>query len=194
MAFTLPDLGYAFDALEPHIDATTMQIHHDTHHAAYVANLNKALEGIDTGGRDLEDILRDIHSIPEERRQAVINHGGGHANHSLFWKILAPGGATSPQGELAAEIDRDFGSFERFQGLFSRAAMTQFGSGWAWLVRDKTGKLRVGNTANQNSPLMSGNTPIIGLDVWEHAYYLSYQNRRADYVKAFWNVINWSIA
>ena len=194
MAFSVPDLGYAFDALEPHIDARTMQIHHDKHHAAYVANLNQAVEGLDVGGRSIEEILSDIGSISEAKRQAVINHGGGHANHSLFWQILTPGGASTPQGDLARDIDRDFGSFESFKARFSKAATTVFGSGWAWRVRGADGKLRVGTTANQNSPLMTGNTPILGLDVWEHAYYLKYQNRRADYVEAFWKVVNWSIA
>ncbi len=194
MTLRVPDLGYAFDALEPHIDARTMEIHHDKHHAAYVTNLNKALEGIDTGGRSIEDILGSIDAIPAEKRQAVINHGGGHANHSLFWQILTPGGANAPVGQLAADIDRDFGSFDDFKARFSAAAIGQFGSGWAWLVRNDAGKLSVGSTANQNSPLMSGLTPIIGIDVWEHAYYLNYQNRRPDYVAAFWNVVNWTLA
>ncbi len=192
MTFRLPDLGYAFDSLEPHIDAKTMQIHHDKHHAAYVANLNKALEGIDTGNKSIEEILLDIDSIPADKRQAVINHGGGHANHSLFWQIMTPGGADAPIGQLAKDIDRDFGSFDDFKARFSQAAATHFGSGWAWLVRDADGKLSVTTTANQDSPLMSGKTPVIGLDVWEHAYYLNYQNRRPDYVAAFWNVINWT--
>lgn len=194
MAFKVPDLGYAFDSLEPHIDAKTMEIHHDKHHAAYVTNLNKALEGVDVGDQSIEDILRNIDQIPADKRQAVINHGGGHANHSLFWQILTPGGASAPQGQLAADIDRDFGSFDDFKARFSAAAIGQFGSGWGWLVRDAAGKLSVTATANQDSPLMSGKTPIIGVDVWEHAYYLNYQNRRPDYVSAFWNVINWSLA
>ncbi len=194
MTFRVPDLGYAFDALEPHIDAKTMQIHHDKHHAAYVTNLNKALEGINVGDYSVEDILRNIDKIPAGKRQAVINHGGGHANHSLFWQILTPGGASAPTGQLAADIDRDFGSFDDFKAQFSQASATHFGSGWGWLVRDAGGKLSVMATANQDSPLMSGKTPIIGLDVWEHAYYLNYQNRRPDYVAAFWNVVNWSLA
>lgn len=194
MTFRVPDLGYAFDSLEPHIDAKTMQIHHDKHHAAYVTNLNKALEGVDTGGKSIEDILRNIDDIPADKRQAVINHGGGHANHSLFWQILTPGGASAPSGQLAADIDRDFGSFDDFKAQFSQASATHFGSGWGWLVRDADGKLSVTSTANQDSPLMSGQTPIIGLDVWEHAYYLNYQNRRPDYVAAFWNVVNWTLA
>ncbi|MEM7581775.1 MAG: superoxide dismutase [Acidobacteriota bacterium] len=194
MAFSVPDLGYAFDALEPHIDARTMEIHHDKHHAAYVTNLNKALEGTDFASQDIEDVLRNIDAIPEGKRQAVINHGGGHANHSLFWHILTPGGADAPSGKLAEDIDRDFGSFDEFKKQFSQAAATQFGSGWGWLVRDADGKLSVTATANQDSPLMSGHTPIIGVDVWEHAYYLNYQNRRPDYIAAFWNVVNWDVA
>ncbi len=194
MTFTVPDLGYEFDALEPHIDAQTMQIHHDKHHAAYVTNLNKALEGVDVGDQSIEEILQNLDQIPEDKRQAVINHGGGHANHSLFWRILSPGGATAPTGQLAADIDRDFGSFDKFKAQFSAASIGQFGSGWGWLVRDGEGKLSVIGTANQDSPLMNGLTPIIGLDVWEHAYYLNYQNRRPDYVEAFWNVVNWTVA
>ncbi len=194
MTFRVPDLGYAFDALEPHIDAQTMEIHHDKHHAAYVTNLNKALEGVDVGDQSIEEILKNLDQIPEEKRQAVINHGGGHANHSLFWQILTPGGATAPTGQLAADIDRDFGSFDKFKEQFSAASIGQFGSGWGWLVRDGEGKLSVMGTANQDSPLMHGLTPIIGLDVWEHAYYLNYQNRRPDYVGAFWNVVNWTLA
>ena len=194
MAFSVPDLGYAFDALEPHIDARTMEIHHDKHHAAYVTNLNKALEDVDTGGQSIEEILSDIDSIPAAKRQAVINHGGGHANHSLFWQILTPGGAKAPGGQLARDIDRDFGSFDAFKQQFSQASIGQFGSGWGWLVRDADGKLSVMGSANQDSPYMSGKTPIIGLDVWEHAYYLNYQNRRPDYVAAFWNVVNWDVA
>ncbi len=192
MTFRVPDLGYAFDSLEPHIDTKTMQIHHGKHHAAYVTNLNKALEGIDTGDKSIEDILRDIDSIPADKRQAVINHGGGHANHSLFWQIMTPGGAETPSGELAERIDRDFGSFDDFKKQFSQAAAGHFGSGWAWLVSDAGGKLSVMATANQDSPLMAGKTPVICLDVWEHAYYLNYQNRRPDYVAAFWNVVNWT--
>ncbi len=194
MAFSVPDLGYAFDALEPHIDAKTMEIHHDKHHAAYVTNLNKALDGIDTGNQTIEAILSDIESIPQAKRPAVINHGGGHANHSLFWQILTPGGATAPTGQLAQDIDRDFGSFDEFKKQFTQAATTQFGSGWGWLVRNADGKLAVTATPNQDSPLMAGRTPIIGIDVWEHAYYLNYQNRRPDYIAAFWNVINWDVA
>ncbi|MEM7353751.1 MAG: superoxide dismutase [Acidobacteriota bacterium] len=194
MAFSVPDLGYSFDALEPHIDARTMEIHHDKHHAAYVTNLNKALEDVDTGDQTIEQILQNLDAIPEAKRQAVINHGGGHANHSLFWQILTPGGAKAPSGQLASDIDRDFGSFDDFKQQFSAASVGQFGSGWGWLVRDADGKLSVMGTANQDSPYMSGKTPIIGLDVWEHAYYLNYQNRRPDYVSAFWSVVNWDVA
>ena len=194
MSFSVPDLGYSFDALEPHIDAKTMEIHHDKHHAAYVTNLNKALEGVDVAGKSVEDILKDIGSIPDAKRQAVINHGGGHANHSLFWELIAPGGANAPSGQLAQDIDRDFGSLDQFKAAFSQASATHFGSGWGWLVRDAGGALSVMATANQDSPYLSGKTPIIGLDVWEHAYYLNYQNRRPDYVAAFWNVLNWDVA
>jgi superoxide dismutase, Fe-Mn family len=192
MTYELPPLGYDFSALEPHIDARTMEIHHDKHHAAYVAGLNGALEGLDAlAAKSVEDLLRGINEVPDAKRQAVINHGGGHANHSLFWKILAPGGANSPSGDLAAAIDAACGSFDKFKEGFSTAAKTRFGSGWAWLVKNGDGSLDVLSTANQDSPLMNGGTPILGLDVWEHAYYLNYQNRRPDYVAAFWNVINW---
>jgi Fe-Mn family superoxide dismutase len=192
MAHQLPDLGYAFGALEPHIDAKTMEIHHDKHHAAYVAGLNGALEGLDKlASKSVEGVLKGIGDVPEAKRQAVINHGGGHANHSLFWKLLAPGGAKSPSGDLANAIDTAFGSFDAFKEKFETAAKTRFGSGWAWLVKDSKGGLEVLSTANQDSPLMNGQTPILGLDVWEHAYYLNYQNRRPDYVSAFWNVVNW---
>lgn len=192
--FELPALKFAFDALEPAIDARTMEIHHDKHHAAYVANLNKALESApEFFGRPIESILRGIQEVPEAIRTAVRNNGGGHANHSLFWDLLVPGGSKAPTGELADEIAATFGSFEAFQEKFNTAAATRFGSGWAWLVVDGSKKLQVYSTANQDSPLMDGHTPILGLDVWEHAYYLNYQNRRPDYIKAFWNVINWDV-
>ncbi|MBI2422078.1 MAG: superoxide dismutase [Candidatus Hydrogenedentes bacterium] len=191
MPFTLPDLPYAFNALEPHIDAKTMEIHHDKHHAAYVAGLNAALEGLDAiAAKPLEEILRNINDVPEAKRQAVINHGGGHHNHSLFWQLLAPG-AGGPAGDLAAAIESTFGSLAAFKEKFETAAKTRFGSGWAWLVVSG-GALEVLSTGNQDSPLMQGKTPILGLDVWEHAYYLHYQNRRPDYVAAFWNVVNWA--
>lgn len=192
--FELPALKFAFDALEPAIDARTMEIHHDKHHAAYVANLNKALESApEFFGRPIESILRGIHEVPEGIRTAVRNNGGGHANHSLFWDLLVPGGSKAPTGDLAAEIAATFGSFEAFQEKFNTAAATRFGSGWAWLVVDGSKKLQVYSTANQDSPLMDGHTPILGLDVWEHAYYLNYQNRRPDYIKAFWSVVNWDV-
>lgn len=193
MAFELPALPYAFDALEPHIDAKTMEIHHDKHHAAYVAGLNAALEGLEGyEGKSVESILAAIKEVPEAKRQAVINHGGGHANHSLFWTLLSAQGGGAPEGELAAAIDATFGGLDAFKEQFSNAAKTRFGSGWAWLVVNGTGALEVLSTLNQDSPLMDGKTPILGLDVWEHAYYLNYQNRRPDYVSAFWNVVNWA--
>lgn len=192
MAYTLPDLPYAFDALEPHIDARTMEIHHDKHHNAYVTNLNAALEGLDNlASKSIEDLMRDIKEVPEDKRQAVINNGGGHANHSLFWQVISPNGGGEPSGPLADDINATFGSFDAFKEAFGNAAKTRFGSGWAWLGLDASGKLHVGSTANQDSPYMNGHTPLLGLDVWEHAYYLNYQNRRPDYVSAFWNVVNW---
>jgi Fe-Mn family superoxide dismutase len=189
---TLPELPYAHDALEPHIDTQTMQIHHGKHHAAYVANLNAALEGhADLQSKSLEDLIGHLDALPEGIRTAVRNNGGGHANHSLFWSVMAPAGGGTPSGDLAAAIDRDFGSFSAFQEAFAKAAATRFGSGWAWLVADG-GKLSITSTPNQDTPLMEGKTPILGLDVWEHAYYLHYQNRRPDYVKAWWNVVDWN--
>jgi len=194
MAFELPALTYANDALEPHIDAKTMEIHHGKHHATYVAGLNGALEGLSQfDGKSVEEILAAIATVPEAKRQAVINHGGGHANHSLFWQVIAPGGASAPSGDLAAAIDSALGGFDAFKEAFETAAKTRFGSGWAWLVVGKGGTLEVLSTANQDSPIMDGKTPILGLDVWEHAYYLNYQNRRPDYVSAFWNVVNWDV-
>ncbi len=193
MAHTLPALPYAYDALEPHIDARTMEIHHSKHHQGYVNNLNAALEGHpDLQAKSVEDLLRGINDVPEGIRQAVINNGGGHANHSLFWKCMTPGGGGAPSGALADAINGTFGSFETFQAQFETAAKTRFGSGWAWFGLHSDGKLHVGSTANQDSPLMFGHTPLLGLDVWEHAYYLKYQNRRPDYVRAFWNVVNWA--
>jgi Fe-Mn family superoxide dismutase len=189
--YELPKLPYAFNALEPYIDAQTMEIHHDRHHKAYVDNLNKALaDQPDLLKKPVEDLLRDLDSVPEKVRQAVINNGGGHANHSMFWEIMGPNAGGKPDGDLAKAIDETFGSFDKFQALLSDAAVKQFGSGWGWLVMDK-GKLAILATANQNSPLSKGQTPILGIDVWEHAYYLKYQNKRADYVKAWWNVVNW---
>jgi Fe-Mn family superoxide dismutase len=191
MPFELPKLPYAFDALEPHIDARTMEIHHGKHHAAYVANLNKALEGApDLQKRSLVELLTDLNGLPEKIRTAVRNNGGGHFNHTLFWEIMKPGGAGQPSGELADALNSAFGSFDKFKELFGTAAATRFGSGWAWLhVRD--GRLLVDSTPNQDSPVMDGGKPILGLDVWEHAYYLKYQNRRPDYIGAWWNVVDW---
>ena len=192
MAHTLPDLPYDFDALEPHIDTQTMKIHHGKHHQGYVSKLNAALEGHDDlAGKSVEELLRDINSVPQSIMTAVRNNGGGHANHSLFWKILSPDGGGEPSGEVATSINKAFGSFKDFKDKFTDAAATRFGSGWAWLVVTSTGDLKVYSTANQDSPLMQGDTPILGLDVWEHAYYLNYQNRRPDYIDAFWNMINW---
>ncbi len=192
MAYTLPALPYAFDALEPSIDARTMEIHHDKHHAAYVANVNKALEGHpDLAALPVEKLIADLEKVPEAIRTAVRNNGGGHANHTLFWESLGKGKGGEPTGTLGAAIGSTFGSFENFKTAFSDAAMKRFGSGWAWLSRDPQGKLLIESTANQDSPIMHGNTPLLGLDVWEHAYYLHYQNRRADYVNAFYNVIDW---
>lgn len=192
MAHELPPLPYAFNALEPHIDETTMQIHHDRHHATYVNNLNAALEGhADLQAKSLHDLLASIDSVPESIRTAVRNNGGGHANHSLFWEIMSPSGGGEPTGAVAEAINSTFGSYEKFKEEFSKAATTRFGSGWAWLVVDG-GKLAITSTPNQDSPIMDGKTPILGLDVWEHAYYLKYQNKRPDYIGAFYNVINWA--
>ena len=190
MAYTLPDLPYAFDALEPSIDAKTMEIHHDKHHAGYVSKLNAALEGSGVPEQPVEDLMRNLSSVPADKQTAVRNNGGGHANHSLFWTVMKPGGGGDPSGELASAIDGAFGSFAAFKEQFENAAKTRFGSGWAWLTVDG-GALKVESTPNQDTPLMEGRTPILGLDVWEHAYYLNYQNKRPDYVSAFWNVVNW---
>jgi len=193
MAFELPPLPYAKDALEPHIDVQTMEIHHDKHHAGYVNNLNKALEGhADLQGKSLEELLRSIDSLPENIRTAVRNNAGGHANHSLFWQILSPNGGGQPSGALADAINQSFGSFDNFKQQFTAAATGRFGSGWAWLLVAADGSLSITSSANQDSPLMEGKRAILGLDVWEHAYYLKYQNRRPDYVAAWWNVVNWS--
>ena len=200
MAHTLPDLGYAFNALEPHIDAKTMEIHHDKHHQAYITNLNNAIAGkADLEAKSALELITDLASVPEDIRTAVRNNGGGHANHSFFWKVIAPGGAKAPSGDLAAAIDAAFGSFDAFKEAFAKAGATRFGSGWAWLCKKADGTLAVCSTANQDNPLMGeafggcGNTPILGLDVWEHAYYLHYQNKRPDYIAAFWNVVNWDV-
>jgi superoxide dismutase, Fe-Mn family len=191
MQFTVPDLPYSFDALEPYIDAKTMELHHDKHHAAYVAGLNKALEGYDMGDRSLEDLLIGVNNLPENIRTGVRNHGGGHANHTLFWTILGRNGGGQPKGELAKAIEKSWGGFDRFTDEITKAALGRFGSGWAWLCVKPDQRLIIESTANQDSPLMCDNTPIFGIDVWEHAYYLKYQNRRADYLKAIFNVIQW---
>lgn len=192
MAFELPKLPYDYDALEPHIDKETMNIHHTKHHNTYVNNLNAALEGNEELlSKSVEEVIANLDAVPEEKRTAVRNNGGGHANHSLFWTILSPNGGGEPSGELLEAINKKFGSFESFKAEFEKAAATRFGSGWAWLVVNN-GELEVMSTPNQDSPLMDGKTPILGLDVWEHAYYLKYQNRRPEYISAFWNVVNWS--
>jgi len=196
MAFTLPLLPYANNALEPHIDARTMEIHHDKHHAAYVNNANAALEGTEWANKNVEEVITHLEAIPDAKRTAVRNNAGGHANHSLFWTILSPKGGGKPSGALAEAINRDFGSFEALKEQFTKAATTRFGSGWAWLGAKADGKLCVCSTPNQDNPMMKGLvecpcTPILGLDVWEHAYYLNYQNRRPDYIASFWNIVNW---
>jgi Fe-Mn family superoxide dismutase len=191
MAHQLPPLPYAFDALEPHFDALTMEIHHGRHHATYVNNLNAALEAYpDLQEKSVEELISNLDAVPEEIRTAVRNNGGGHANHSLFWEILSPNGGGAPTGAIADAINEAFGSYENFKAEFTKAATTRFGSGWAWLVVNN-GKLEITSTPNQDSPLMEGKTPILGLDVWEHAYYLKYQNKRPDYINAFYNIINW---
>ena len=196
MAYSLPELPYALDALEPHIDAKTMEIHHGKHHNAYVTKLNGAIEGTDLGSKSIEDLVADLASVPDDKRGAVRNNGGGHANHSLFWTVMGPGKGGNPSGDLGAAIDAAFGSFDAFKEQFAAAAATRFGSGWAWLYVEG-GELKVDSTANQDSPLMGADiagisgTPILGLDVWEHAYYLNYQNRRPDYIAAFWSVVDW---
>ena len=191
MAYELPDLPYAHDALEPSIDAQTMEIHHGKHHQGYTTKLNAALEGHEFAELPIEEVLRRIDEVPEDNRQAIINNGGGYANHNLFWTVLSPNGGGVPAGELADAIDEDFGGFEQLKDKFNAAAAGQFGSGWGWLCVDDNGKLSVVSTPNQNSPYMDGLTPIFGVDVWEHAYYLHYQNRRPDYLSAIWDVVNW---
>jgi Fe-Mn family superoxide dismutase len=191
MAYTVPDLQYPFDALEPHIDAQTMEIHHDKHHGAYVANLNAALEGTEWMDRPIDSVLANLEIIPEDKRAAVRNNGGGHANHTLFWEIMSPVGGGEPAGELGDAIADTFGSFEELRTQVNDAGVKRFGSGWTWLVWDGTG-LAVVSTPNQDSPVSEGKTPLLGIDVWEHAYYLAYQNRRPDYLAAWWNVVDWS--
>ena len=196
MAFTLPSLAYGYDDLEPHIDAKTMEIHHTKHHQAYINKVNDAIAGTDLDGKTIEDLVSNLASVPADKLGAIRNNGGGHANHSLFWSVMGPGKGGSPSGDLAAAIDSAFGSIDALKEQFSAAAATRFGSGWAWLYVED-GALKVGSTANQDSPLMGAEiagisgTPLLGLDVWEHAYYLNYQNRRPDYVSAFWNVVDW---
>jgi superoxide dismutase, Fe-Mn family len=193
MAHQLPALPYANNALEPHIDETTMMIHHDRHHNAYVTNLNAALDKHpELHDKSLDALIADLNSVPEDIRTAVRNNGGGHHNHSLFWEVIAPNAGGTPTGTLAAAIDAELGGFDKFKEAFAAAAATRFGSGWAWLAVTKEGKLKVYSLPNQDSPVMEGDTPILGLDVWEHAYYLKYQNKRPDYVSAFWNVVNWA--
>ena len=192
MSHTLPALGYAYDALEPHIDALTMEIHHSRHHQTYITNLNAALAELpELAALPVEELLARFDSLPVSVQGAVRNHGGGHANHSLFWQVMSPQGGGEPGGELAEAIERDLGGLEAFKQAFTQAALSRFGSGWAWLVVDQSGKLQVVSSANQDSPLMEGLVPILGLDVWEHAYYLKYQNKRPDYIAAFYKVIDW---
>lgn len=195
MAYTLPDLPYPKDALEPNIDAKTMEIHHDKHHAAYVNNLNAAIEKHpELGKSSAEELIANLKSVPEDIRGAVRNNAGGHVNHSMFWKLMKKGGGGKPTGELAKAIDSSFGGFEAFQAKFEDAGLKRFGSGWSWLLVNSAGKLEIASFANQDNPLMEGQKPILGCDVWEHAYYLKYQNRRADYLKAWWSVVNWDEA
>jgi len=191
MAYTLPPLPYANDALEPHIDAKTMEIHHDKHHATYVTKLNEALQGAGVAEQSIEDLCRNINSVPEKIRTAVRNNGGGHANHSMFWLLLAPKGGGEPSGKLAEAINSELGGFAKMKEAVNAAGAGRFGSGWAWVSVGKSGKLIVESTPNQDNPYMEGRTPIFGIDVWEHAYYLKYQNKRPDYLAAIWNVINW---
>jgi superoxide dismutase, Fe-Mn family len=190
MAFSVPDLPYDYAALEPHIDEATMRVHHDKHHQAYVDKANGALEGTELADRDIEDVLQNLDSLPADKQGPVRNNGGGHYNHTLFWQMLSPDGGGAPSGDLAAAIDSAFGSFDEFKTKFKEAGIGQFGSGWAWLVKDGDG-VAIVKTPNQDSPISDGKTPLLGCDVWEHAYYLKYQNKRPDYIDAFWNVVNW---
>ncbi|MEK5754273.1 superoxide dismutase [Acinetobacter variabilis] len=191
MSYTLPELPYAYDALEPHIDAKTMEIHHTKHHQTYINNINAGIEGTEWEDLSVEELVSKANQVPEDLKNNVINNGGGHANHSLFWTVMSPDGGGNPQGEIAQAIDKELGGFEAFKEAFTQAALTRFGSGWAWLSVAPDQTIIVENSANQDSPLMHGNTPILGLDVWEHAYYLKYQNRRPEYIAAFFNVVNW---
>jgi superoxide dismutase, Fe-Mn family len=192
MAYTLPPLAYPYNALEPHIDARTMEIHHSKHHQAYINNVNNAIKGkADLESKSVEALIANINALPEDIRNVVRNNGGGHANHTFFWTIIGPHAGGQPKGNVAGAIDQAFGSFDAFKEKFAQAATTRFGSGWGWLAVAKDGKLEISSTPNQDSPLMEGKTPLLGIDVWEHAYYLNYQNRRPDYIAAFWNVVNW---
>jgi Fe-Mn family superoxide dismutase len=191
MAYSVPDLSYAFDALEPHIDARTMEIHHDKHHAAYVTNVNAALEGTEWTDRPIDSVLANLDALPEDKRMAVRNNGGGHANHTLFWEIMGPNGGGEPSGALADAIGATFGGLDELRAAVNDAGVKRFGSGWTWLVWDGTG-LAVKSTPNQDTPVMEGETPLLGIDVWEHAYYLNYQNRRPDYLAAWWNIVDWN--
>jgi Fe-Mn family superoxide dismutase len=192
MAYSVPDLPYPYDALEPHIDEATMRVHHDKHHQAYVDKANGALEGTEWADKSVEEVLENLSSLPEGKQGPVRNNAGGHYNHSLFWQMLSPDGGGAPEGELGAAIDSAFGSFDSFKEEFKNAGIARFGSGWAWLVKDSSGALKVTSTANQDAPISNGETPLLGADVWEHAYYLKYQNKRPDYLDAFWNVVNWN--
>ena len=191
MAYKLPELDYGYDALEPYIDARTMEIHHSKHHQGYVDKVNAALEGTEFEGKDIEEVLKNLDKLPEDKRTAVRNNGGGHYNHSLFWKMMSPDGGGKPEGKLAEKIDQDLGGFDKFKEDLKKAALGQFGSGWAWLVLND-GKLEVLATANQDNPISQGKKPLLGIDVWEHAYYLKYMNKRADYIDQWWNVVDWS--
>lgn len=192
MAYTLPALTYPYNALEPYIDARTMEIHHTKHHQAYINNVNNAIKGkADLESKSVEELIANLNAVPEDIRNAVRNNGGGHANHTFFWTIIAPKAGGAPVGNIAAAINLAFGSFDTFKEKFGQAAATRFGSGWAWLSVSKDGKLEISSSANQDSPIMEGKVPVLGIDVWEHAYYLNYQNRRPDYIAAFWNVVNW---
>jgi Fe-Mn family superoxide dismutase len=191
MAFSVPDLPYAYDALEPTIDEQTMHLHHDKHHQAYVDKANAALEGTEWADKDVEEVLQNLDALPADKQGAVRNNGGGHYNHSLFWEMMSPDGGGEPSGALADAINSAFGSFDAFKDQLKEAGITQFGSGWAWLVKNSDGSVAVTKTANQDSPISSGQTPLLGVDVWEHAYYLKYQNKRPEYLDAFWNVVNW---
>ena len=191
MSYTLPELPYAYDALEPHIDAKTMEIHHAKHHQTYINNINAGIEGTEWEDLSVEELVSKANQVPEDLKNNVINNGGGHANHSLFWTVMSPSGGGNPEGEIAQAIDKELGGFEAFKEAFTKAALTRFGSGWAWLSVAPNQTIIIESSANQDSPLMHGNTPILGLDVWEHAYYLKYQNRRPEYIAAFFNVVNW---